>query len=541
MDNLNLEVKHSDAQPEIHSNAQDVTVGLGYFAFGMFQRLDRQPDPINNTIWTFRQEDGFEADEDLGPNDDDDDEATTEAIFARIGPNILLYGIREEPRHACVLEPPTTLADPLDGMWTGYILLPDGTAPEGRLSMVLTRTTDKLAGVAENFLGVINLAGTLEGGVGEYDSGTDTITGLWEQKTEDPKERGEVKVTPLSPAASVGGTEEGGALDVENTSGAVAKNEDQAPHGATNDSQSSTTTNLQRFVFRRLLHPATPRPDSPEIELARDAERKRFVDLVKRQLVFWRNLSTPWKPLSDEENAELLRLKTELRSSDARFYTSLASFEIHQLVNHERLCDSCTRVICGDTPPPLLLGYDFVHMRSHLLVKTFQRIHDGEMGWLIPTIKDVAKRVKGRSKAAQTPPQASTHATTSKSQVQQPRCCCCDKPVSSFLAEDTCICMDCTSKDATAKPDGVNPEHRLSDPLVQIFDGEEIPEQLRVTDVTPMELKTRIVALETKMETLMQLNPRITALETKIETLLEAVLQRREVVVEVDESKSVGN
>jgi len=122
--------------------------------------------------------------------------------------------------------------------------------------------------------------------------------------------------------------------------------------------------------------------------------------------------------------------------------------------------------------------------------------------------------------------QPNSHATTSKSQVQQLRCCCYYKPVSHPFwvcincVEDIYICKDCDAKRVPAKRDGVNPAHKLSHPLVELFDNEPIPEA-QVTDVTLMELKTRMSELEAKFA----------ALETKLESRfasLEAILHGRE-------------
>ncbi|KAF8161810.1 hypothetical protein K438DRAFT_1776325 [Mycena galopus ATCC 62051] len=558
------------------SNAQDVEESLNFFAFGMFRLFygNRARDPINNTIARFQGEDGFENADDLGP-DSDDDEPTANAVLARLEPpntpSILLYEPWDGPKYVYDLEKrhplPVTLADPVDGLWTGELQFPDGTAPEGTLSMVLTRTADKLTGVAENYLGVLDVAGTVEGQnmarctitwpdgyavvcTGQYDPGTDTIAGSWEQRTD-----------IAAPEAS-GTLEEGTAPSLDDTSSGVDESVDQAPGGASTDLGSSATNSTDsRFLFHRAAsleykNPRFTENSGWEIAIAALDERaRRFVDLIKRQAVAFRDLSMPQcKPLNDEENTEILRLKTDLHSSDARFYKMIADFELQQVVDHGRECDSCHRDIwdtrlfciqcmderyhqcidlCSDCheKTPQNFDYGFIHMRSHLLIKTVRRIHDAEVAWIIPEAKVVAKRVKKRSKDAQAPPsrsegapQSSSHAAPPKSQVQL-RCCACDKPVSHpfwvciHCVEDTYVCLDCDAKRTPAKPDGVNPTHKLSHPLVELLDNEPTPEP--VTDVSLMDLLTRTSGLETK----------IAALETKLESrfaALEAILNGRE-------------
>jgi len=61
--------------------------------------------------------------------------------------------------------PPTTLVDPLDGMWTGQLREVDNgkiTIEEGTMSMVLTRADDKLSGAVENYTDILDL-GRLRG------------------------------------------------------------------------------------------------------------------------------------------------------------------------------------------------------------------------------------------------------------------------------------------------------------------------------------------------------------------------------------------
>ncbi|KAF7350869.1 Protein kinase domain-containing protein [Mycena sanguinolenta] len=549
------------------SNARDVKASFGSFAFGMFQILqdDRLQDPIRNTIATFEEEDGFEySDEDLGP-DSDDDEEIKKAIVTRLKPpSILLYELEDEPKHVYDLQKrhPATTADPLDGMWTGQIFCSGGGALDGTISMLLTRTAGGLTGIAENFFGVSGVTGTVEGRLirftvtcyngyavlctGQFNQATGTITGSW---TED--------------------LEEGEDSDPINTTDAVAE-ETQVAHS---DLQNPIAD--YDFVFRR--PPSFRYTDAQFIEnpararwkfaiatvfdpirrtnlswlMDRFAQRKRFMDLRKRQMIDWLDISIPhWNPLDDEETAELHQLSTDLHSSDARFYNWAAEFEVEQLVDHGRLCNSCSRSIwdtrlfciqcmdalcyrcinlCSNCHEDTPQAYGFIHLRAHPLVKTFKRIHDSELAWLIPQAKVVANGLKkrlGDARAAPSlsegAPQENSHATAS--QVLQLRCCCCNGNVSyPFWAcvhcDDTYICSSCDSKRATPKRDGVNLPHKLSHALVELFDNEPIPEP-DVTDVTLMEVNTRISGLDTKIAALeTKLDTKIVALETNLNSI----------------------
>lgn len=100
--------------------------------------------------------------------------------------------------------PPATLADALDGMWTGQLReIDDGTVTveEGTMSMILTRAGDKLSGAIENYTDILDVEGTVTENrevvftitwadyavvcTGRYDAVTDTITGFWEAKEDE--------------------------------------------------------------------------------------------------------------------------------------------------------------------------------------------------------------------------------------------------------------------------------------------------------------------------------------------------------------------
>ncbi|KAJ7090797.1 hypothetical protein B0H15DRAFT_836939 [Mycena belliarum] len=282
----------------------------------------------------------------------------------------------------------------------------------------------------------------------------------------------------------------------------------------------------------------------------RFGEQKRFIELSIRRKTDLQSL-TPRTPLNDEETDELIRLRTDLSSCDARFYNSVAEFELRKLIAYSRDCDSCSRHIrstrlfciqcidklfsdtidlCSDCIEQTPERDAFVHTRSHVLAKTSRRIHDGEMAWLIPEARVMATRVKKAFKDANSllsriegGAKTGRHANKSRSSHSEKICCCCGEPVSLpcwvcvACVEDTYVCVDCDAKRAPALEDGVSPKHSLTDPLIQILDNEPIPE--------PVTADGRLAELETKM---LGLDSKLASLEEKLESRfgsLEAILQ----------------
>ncbi|KAJ7230020.1 hypothetical protein GGX14DRAFT_581900 [Mycena pura] len=585
------------------SNSLDVRDRLGNFAFGMFQLSysDRKAAPAHNTIHSFEEEDGFGCDdEDLGP-DSDDDEKTTKATLARVDTGILTCEIQDEPINVYDFEtlhpPPVTLANPLDGKWTGRLLETDGTATEGVVSMVLTRTADKLTGAAENYLGLLAVEGSVEEDhkivltlswpdgfvaecTGQYDTETDTIKGTWEVKEEENSDS-----ESGSDDEDEDGSDDDSSEDGDDDSNSEDDDDDKS---SSSDSTSGDSTGSLTFVFRRTPSSAyrfyctdaeftSNRARArwnfaiaaaiDEVQRTRMSwsylkgrfeERKRFIELMKRDNIDTGYL-TPWTPLTDSESAELTRLKSALRSCDARFYNTVAEFELQQLVDPDRDCDSCGRSIrdtwlfciqcmddrfydnidlCPECVEQTPRRNAFVHKRSHLLVKTYRRLHDGDLAWMVPEARVVAERVKKAFRKAHSllsridgTPTAGRHTGKSKSKSKPPQiCCCCGEPASPpcwvciDCDKDTYICKSCDAKRATALPDGVNPEHKLSHPLVQILDSDPNPEPV-TTDGRIIELETRMSGLDSKIASLEEkLENRFASLETILHGMGEKLL-----------------
>ncbi|KAJ6566117.1 hypothetical protein B0H19DRAFT_1232478 [Mycena capillaripes] len=572
------------------SNAKDGQEGFTDFAFGMFEQLYRyrdwdQRDAKHNTIHNRQDEenDGLEVPLALGPNPDDDEESAM-AFFAIIDPCILLNKIAGEPIR--LHDPQTQLSrtaltdsDPLDGMWTGQLFFPDGSVPYGTLSMQLTRTTDNFTGVAENSTGLLTVAGTGSGYrvkcKGPYAPWADTITGLWEPKMEDSEE------------------------DLDRTNNAPTRPKislrfvfRRPPSFRFTDGANRANARWEVAIAAtiNMVGPTALRKARAQMQWAwladRLVERRRFVNLAKRERADWDGLSTPWKMLDDGEAAELQRLKIDLRPCDARVYASLAESELQQLVDHGRRCDFCHQSIRGircfciqciddkyddgidlcsecrdQTPVVHRLG--FTHTSFHSPVKTTRRIHDGDLARIIPKTKVVAEQVKERSKATQAPPlridgppQPSSYAIASKSQVEQQQfhCCYCEKPISlPFWAcvecvEDTYVCLDCDAKgsaladygpfcldlmpgsgphDARLNPKHKpgccphaarrNSKHKLFHALVHLVEDESVAEP-EVMNVTLAEMMAKLLEMEKKM----------TAVDEKLERFLSQTYRKNE-------------
>jgi hypothetical protein len=84
-------------------------------------------------------------------------------------------------------------------------------------------------------------------------------------------------------------------------------------------------------------------------------------------------------------------------------------------------------------------------------------------------------------------------------------------PYIPLLAKDTYFCKICRAKRATAPPEGENPKHPLTHPLLWIFDRNPIVEvRSAVSDASLATLETKVAAMETKFE------ERFLALETRL-------------------------
>ncbi|KAK7035665.1 hypothetical protein R3P38DRAFT_2487190, partial [Favolaschia claudopus] len=557
------------------SNALDVKEGLSLFAFGMFQLFfgQHEHDPINYTLCTFQEEHDFVPEdlEELGPQNRDK-ESTAKAILEKVTPNILLNGILVEPEleHEAVLEtkylPQVTGVEPYTGMWTGQLTSLDGSAHEGKLSLVLIQKGDNLFGAAENYLAVMDVSGTIknencltftimwpEGFAvvceGKYNVETNMITGFWSLNLRDimpsDLESALVETSPPTFAMTEQDSTTRTTPDLDEPNTPFLNPEDNWQDAGWVDGL--IPLDSLSFEFRRPVL-----EDETRLTTHALSARERFIELRKRQILAWR-FATLGKPWTKEEAMELLQLQSELLPSYSRLYNTVSQREIRQLVIHHRSCSSCHYSICGTRffciecmndlcsewvdlcmnckeHTPQVIYYGFNHLRSHLLVKTTRHVHDGELRHIVSEARRITEQIKVPFKVPPLIVAASTHGedlaqlecTPEKIQSQEGTCNHCKQAATYpfWVCIDctwkTYVCTECEANDEFAKWDGVNTEHRYHHLLVLIFDNPPLPE-VQIKDVTLQELKSQISALES----------RLVSLEVKLDgqfALLQALL-----------------
>jgi len=556
------------------ATSMDVRERLGNFAFGMFQFSygEYTRDPINNTICTFQEEDGYPDDDDegLGPGAEDGekekkaidagsevDEKAKKTIPYPKETDILLYETQNEPTDVYNFEtiyppphPPMSI-DALDGVWTGQLQhVVDGkvTATAGTMSMVLKRTGDDLSGGAEDCFAILAVTGTVDDAhkvvlkieqpsgywmecMGQYDSEKETISGVWASMR---------SATNSSPATYP--------FIFTRTLTSVFRYTRKYPVNQARARWGFAIEAVIAEVQRRLSK-------------KRSAERRRFIELEKRNNADLQFLTTPWDPLNATELEELFRLRADLRPCDSRFYYSVAQFELQLLTYHGCYCDSCKRSIRGprlfciqcmdnrywdcidlcihcvnETPE----RESFVHTGSHSLVKTLRCIHDGELGWwVVEKARAVAAQIKKSFDSSRTEgvsdPEDRSAINTEPSQSEK-KCYYCDKFISCpfwvcISCVNTYICGDCDANhhDALPREDGVPPAHTHHHPLLLIRDDKPIPEPLNM-DSRLSVLETKILGLESRMMAIEEkLDSRFGTLESRfgsVETLLRDMAEK---------------
>ncbi|KAJ6561062.1 hypothetical protein DFH09DRAFT_1160351 [Mycena vulgaris] len=539
------------------SNSIDVKERLGNLAFGMFGLLygDYDHDPINNSVSSFVEEDGYsDDDEDLGPRSDDDEE-TTKTILARMDTSVLRHKTQKEPVRVDDFESshhtPALCVDPLDGVWTGQIhTIKNGeiTAFEGTLSMVLKRAGDKLSGEAESFLGALEVEGKVseENQIvitiswpdgyalvcsGQYDPQRETIIGeCWDAHDDDDSSSGSDESSSSGDESDgTGATHEDEAEGEETSAFIFSRTPATVFRFRYTEAQFKTNppTARWRFAIAAMRDEAQRTYDPWTYLMKRFAESRRFIELDTRAEIEDQEL-TPGKPLSAVERTEFYRLRADLRSCDSRFYHSVVLFQLRCLPDHHCGCNSCHRSIrgarlfclqcddqswgknidlcieCAEQTPS---WNQYVHTRSHVLVKTRRCLHHAELAQIVQKARVIVDRVKtsfARVEGAKAVTE-DRHASKNKSAEAKKICCCCRKPVLcpcwvciTCTVKHTYICEDCDAKGAFALKDGRSPQHKLNHPLVQIRDSKPIPPP-PTTDSRLSNLETKILALDSKM------------------------------------------
>ncbi|KAJ7347472.1 hypothetical protein DFH08DRAFT_699735 [Mycena albidolilacea] len=543
-----VEERINSLEAVFKSKSLDVKDRIGHFAFGMVYIS-------NNTIIDFTEEDGYEWEDEgehLGPDSDDEKEEQKTA-FNRVPVEILRH---EPPPDICRgvydLEKrytlPETPMSEVDGFWIGRSMLPTGLwgAVE---SLVLIANGNLLTGGLEYWYSLDNVTGILEEGgnvvfsqwapsgteivcTGQYDPDTLTIKGTYQKK-----------------------------INGQPVDGVYAFSYHRTPAYAWrfryNDSElaENPARARWRFAINAILDEVQRAGKSRSYVIKCFQEAKRWVELVKRDRTFNRNLS-PATPLTSEESKEMQHLKdTVLRPCDARFFSLVVDFELQKMVIHERSCDECKRLIhgirqfciqcmddgfsdwidlctnCLDKTPQ---RNGFTHLSSHLQVKVYVRLHDGEMACVVPVAKDVAERVKKwlrltastRDEAPKPADSPADDALKTNGQAtndsKPPMCACCREPISPpcFVCarcnDDVYICMSCDAKRLLPHSEASEAKyHKLWEPLIYIHNIDPIPD---------------VISKDTQMEMISSLDTRMTNLDSRIEALEQKLENRFQVL-----------
>ncbi|KAJ7056360.1 hypothetical protein C8F01DRAFT_1372891 [Mycena amicta] len=274
---------------------------------------------------------------------------------------------------------------------------------------------------------------------------------------------------------------------------------------------------------------------------ARNAERKRWVELTVLDNKVTENYK-PATPLTAEEKDELAQLTAKIPPRDIRFYDVLASFEMNKtIILHYASCNACRGSIYGERLACLECMDDnedfnrvdlcsncfeqtaewraYVHEPRHVQVKTYRRINPGDMSWMVPKEREVAKRVKKlftADKAVATTAPASDPSGEGVTKdidvpvfaerlaTETPTCTYCEGKIAlpCFVCvectPDAYICIECNKKHAA-----IFPQHRLSHPLVYIFDTKEmiLPKTPNTEDATAT-VEVQLAAMRSHMQTL---------------------------------------
>lgn len=254
---------------------------------------------------------------------------------------ILKYGIKDgyQSTDYFEFEPERMrkVLNPIQGTWTGHCAQQHGDEQITsviRISILVASNRKRIQGKGEDFNGAFEFEGVIGSSQtsvvefsfaitndkdgasrtcrGSLDAGRDVITAQWSsnKKTE------------------TGETVPNQTFDLRRTAPSLLRYR-YTPHEFAEDPVRSRWA----FACSAALHQAQERLWSRRFFEARFTERKRFVDLTTRSLIVSMGL-TPQNPLNSSEQGELDYLRRELNPSEARFYQTLAEFEIQKLPWH---------------------------------------------------------------------------------------------------------------------------------------------------------------------------------------------------------------
>ncbi|KAJ7055884.1 hypothetical protein C8F01DRAFT_1373385 [Mycena amicta] len=193
--------------------------------------------------------------------------------------------------------------------------------------------------------------------------------------------------------------------------------------------------------------------------------------------------------------------------------------------------------MCSDCFEKTVKWETSVHEPRHVQVKAYRRIHHGEMSWMVPEGREVAKRVKKlftEDKAVATTAPASDPSQelegltkdidVSATATEAPTCSYCEEKIALpcfvcvVCAPDAYICVECNKKHA-AERSKMFPQHRLSHPLVYIFDTK--PMIVQKTSSAEDAAATVEMQLKNMWNKFEALDTRLEAVEALLNNVLE--------------------
>ncbi|KAG6828456.1 hypothetical protein H0H92_007865 [Tricholoma furcatifolium] len=299
------------------------------------------------------------------------------------------------------------------------------------------------------------------------------------------------------------------------------------------------------FACSAALHMAQERLWSRRFLEDRTRERKRYVELTRRDLIVQMGL-TPQLPLTSAEKGELEYLREELHPSEARFYQALSEFEIQQLPYHPTWgCDGCQRQITGSRILCLKCMSDdlsdnidlctsclnktptqrnFTHATSHNVLKVQHTLHDYHIVKLISAARakiESAKTLLRGSDAGRW----SLTATIMKILKILVFGLAALVSFRSILEEDTFICSECAVRNPAS-----GSRHLSTHALLRICKTPVLGEG-QSHDKHHNSLQQRLDALERRfVDSFAALevreNERMTALEARVEARLSGIESR---------------
>ncbi|KIK64541.1 hypothetical protein GYMLUDRAFT_416337 [Collybiopsis luxurians FD-317 M1] len=556
----------------------DVSNRLSNFAFGLLQLSygEQGRNPKQNSLRPWN-EDGRVAvveSEDMSAEE-----------IAAIPLDTLKYGVRDTLesqiyQHSLATFHPQdqTLQHPLSGYWAGHFWIKDPEefySVEGLFQMSITNVDQEgnVTGAAEGHHGLVTASGKIspddtlslklifEDGVklacqGQLSPAAGTLTGKFTFMGPDQEEEVNVEKAQVEDNDTTG--------DTQNPQTTYTFFFNRTPafawrfHGPF-DQPSRTARERWAFAISAVIDQVQRMRCSWYYLKARNAERRKFLDLTVRQSVDLGYLLTPSDPLTGEEKKQLHLLAAQIHPTDARFYSSL----INSLVNAKSVmhlgysCDSCNRIIthtrficltcisddfatsfdlCLNCRDNSTSTDKFNHNPSHAMIKVERVMQDGLLGWAVPEGREVASRVKEllRSKNSSTKQTATDDVKDGrpdKLKRAETLCCCCNKEVDApcwvclFCSPDTYICDTCEKERTPVLADGPGKWHEHKDHLIRIHDTEEIIDHPSV--------ESRLNTLEGKLATV---ETRLESFEAMLKQILVALVPSERVhsVIESD-------